>query len=63
MAEAMDLLPNVQMMDPHIGRVVGTSPVSVRIVVFISLPFIHLVLNTYLTPRQAWERIDGAVIV
>ena len=60
--EALALDPAVEMTGPHADGDKGTEEVNVRGAVYVPPSFVPLVMHGDLTPRQAWDRLGGAII-
>ena len=61
-AQALAGDPAAEMLGPYAELDAGTELVRVRQSILVPFHYVHLLLETPLTPRQAWEYLAGAII-
>jgi hypothetical protein len=54
--------PNVQNVGPFDDNDAGTDVLRSRYFIYVPGKYAHIILEQHLTPRQAWERLGGAII-
>lgn len=55
--------PNVEYLGPYAQGEAGTELIKVRRTCFVPPKYVPLFLGSPLTPRQAWERVRGQIVV